>query len=79
MSKRKSITVDELIDYANLQLSYTNPYCDKKFKECIVSMIEHFLHETGQYNGFMFLNNDDSTVNTIGHLERKYFKANGKI
>ena len=75
MKGTKTINVDDLIDYANEQLAIKDSYHDKKYKEAVICMIEHVLRETNNYRGFMFINNDDSECNTIGHLERKYFKS----
>jgi len=36
-------------------------------------MLEKTLHLSGNYNGFMFIDNDDSDVDTLGYFSRKYF------
>jgi len=35
-------------------------------------MIEKVLHEAGAYNGYMFLNNEDSEYQSYGYLTRQY-------
>lgn len=73
MAKKKTIKVQETLDYANYQLGRTDEYATKEFKVGITVMIEQILHLTGNYRGFMFLNNNDSDVNTLGYYSRKYF------
>ena len=73
MAKKKTIKVQDTLDYANYQLGRTDEYATKEFKVGITVMIEQILHLTGNYRGFMFLNNNDSDVNTLGYYSRKYF------
>ena len=76
MRARKTINVSELVDVANEMLSWkeNKPYITTEFKEGVCSLLEKMLHKTHSYNGFMFINNDDSDINTFGHVSRKYFK-----
>ena len=73
MAKKKTIKVQETLDYANYQLGRTDEYATKEFKVGITVMIEQILHLTGNYRGFMFINNNDSDVDTLGYYSRKYF------
>ena len=74
MSKgRKTINVEFLKDYANEQLKRTDKFATKDFKIGILAMIERILLTSETYNGFHFLNNDDSEVDTIGYYSRKYY------
>jgi hypothetical protein len=73
MGKRKTVSVKDMVDYANLQLSRTDEFATKDFKIGICTMIESTLHISDQYQGFMFINNDDIDVNTLGYYSRKYF------
>ena len=73
MTKKKTIKVQEMLDYANYQLGRTDEYATKEFKVGITAMIEQILHLTGNYRGFMFINNNDSDVDTLGYYSRKYF------
>lgn len=73
MGKRKTVSVKDMVDYANLQLARTDEIATKDFKIGICVMIESTLHIADQYQGFMFINNDDIDVNTLGYYSRKYF------
>ena len=73
MAKRKTVSVKDMVDYANLQLSRTDEIATKDFKIGIWAMIESALHIADQYQGFMFINNEDIDVNTLGYYSRKYF------
>jgi len=70
---RKTVNVKELLDYANVQLLRNDEDATKEFKEGICGMVEKILHSSGNYNGFMFIRNEDSEVNTMGYVTRKYF------
>lgn len=74
MSKRKTINVSELVDYANLQLSRADDFATKDFKQGVIVMIEAVLHRTDNYSGFRFLNNSDSEYDTNGYFSRYYYK-----
>jgi hypothetical protein len=73
MARRKTIDVLEMVEYCNYQLSRTDNDATKDFKIGIVVMIESILHRTNNYNGFMFINNEDTEINTVGYYSRKYF------
>ena len=70
---RKTIDVRPLLEYANIQLARTDKFVTKEYKIGIVSMIEKILHDTNNYRGFMFINNDDSKCDTLGYHSRQYF------
>ena len=70
---RKTVKVQSLVQHANGILASSNPYFTKDFKSGICAMVEKALHLSGNYNGFMFINNDDSEINTLGYFSRKYF------
>ena len=44
MAKKKTIKVQETLDYANYQLGRTDEYATKEFKEGVIVMIEQILH-----------------------------------
>jgi hypothetical protein len=73
MARRKTIDVLEMVEYCNYQLSRTDSEATKEFKIGVIAMIESVLHRTDNYNGFMFISNSDSDVNTLGYYSRKYF------
>lgn len=69
---KKTVKVDDLIDYANKQLSLNDISYDEKLG--IINMIERVLLISNRYEGFIFLDNSDSDVGTSGYLKRKYIK-----
>lgn len=71
--KRKTIDMKFLVEYGNAQLSRTDEWATKDFKSGVCCMIEKVLHETNNYKGFMFNNNNDSEINTKGYYSRRYF------
>jgi hypothetical protein len=73
MGQRKTIDVLEILEYGNYQLSRTDDAATKEFKIGITVMIESILHRTDNYNGFMFIKNEDSDVDTLGYYSRVYF------
>ena len=73
MSKRKTVSVQDMVTYANMQLARTDEFATKDFKIGVCTMIESILHLTNQYQGFMFINNEDIEINTLGYYSRKYF------
>jgi hypothetical protein len=73
MGKRKTIEVNLMVDWANKQLSRNDEYADTGFKVGVCTTLEAILRETGNYNGFMFLDSNDCEINTLGYFSRKYF------
>jgi len=71
---KKTIKVIEILNWTNEQLSRTDKYADVRFKLGISRMIEQILHETENYKGFGFINNDDSETGTLGYYSRFYYK-----
>ena len=72
---KKTISVSNMIDYANANLARTDVYATKEFKVGITIMIEEILHRTDNYWGFMFIDNNDSKTDSLGYYSRKYFKS----
>lgn len=72
-NKKKTVGVSQMLDYANSQLQRQDPDATKEFKSGVCVMIERILHDTGNYNGFMFINPQDSDHGTLGYFSRKYF------
>ena len=70
---RKTIEVSEMLEWANNHLKRTDEYADAKFKAGICNTIEKILHDTGNYKGFGFINNDDSETGTLGYYTRFYY------
>jgi hypothetical protein len=74
MSKRKTIGVLEMIDYANTQLERKDNEATKEFKQGICNMVEKIMFLADCYSGFSFLDNNDCEINTLGHTSRRYYK-----
>ena len=71
--KKKTLGVFHMLDYANNQLARTDEYGSSDFKSGVCAMIERILHDTGNYNGFMFIDPNNSDHGTLGYFSRKYF------
>jgi hypothetical protein len=69
---RKTIEVKGMVEWANTQLARTDEYADVGFKSGISTMVERVLFNSKNYNGFQFINNDDSEVGTVGYYSRYY-------
>ncbi len=75
MKARKTIEVSELVDMANKLLSLSqSDIITTDFKDGVCAMLEKALHKTNSYNGFMFIDNNNSNNGTFGYVTRKYFK-----
>ena len=70
---RKTVNVLKLLEWANENLKRDDEFATVDFKCGICSMIEMVLHETDNYEGFMFLNHEDSDTGTLGYYSRSYF------
>ena len=72
---RKTVEVQELKRWANAILSTPEgeiEHITRDFKDGICVMIEKVLHNANAYNGYMFLNNEDSEYQSYGWLTREY-------
>ena len=76
MASRKTVSVKDMIAYANLQLSRVDDYATKEFKSGICVMIEQVLHASDNYSGFRFNQNSDSEFDTVGYYTRTYYTSN---
>jgi len=70
---RKTTSVLRMLEFANQNLKRTDEFATVGFKIGICSMIEMVLHESGNYAGFMFQDNDDIDCGTLGYYSRSYF------
>lgn len=70
---RKTVNVEEIKQHANQLLESKDEFFTKEFKSGVCTMIERVLHKSNNYNGFMFIDNNDTEVNTLGYFTRKYF------
>ena len=75
---RKTTSVLRMLEFANQNLKRTDEFATVGFKIGICSMIEMVLHESGNYAGFMFQDNDDSDCGTLGYYSRSYLYS-GKM
>ena len=74
MSKRKTYPVSKLKETAHIILSQTHLSRDEKSVVC--SFLEKVLHETGNYNGFMFVFSEEEGIPHVDdehYYNRKYF------
>ena len=69
---KKTHPVADLLAYANYQLARTDEFATADYKAGICSMIERVLHDTGNYEGFGFLDNSDRETGTLGYYSRFY-------
>jgi hypothetical protein len=72
MKGRKTINLSVLVDYANYQLKRTDKVADVGFKAGICGMLEKALISTNNYNGYSYLNNNDTKLGTLGYYSRTY-------
>ena len=72
MRSKKTVEVYGLVEWANKQLARTDEYAGMEFKAGIATMVERLLMDSGNYNGFGFINNDDSALGTEGYYSRYY-------
>ncbi len=70
---RKTVNVLTLLEWANKNLRRDDEFATADFKLGVCSMIEMTLHASDNYEGFMFLDNDDSDCGTLGYYSRSYF------
>ena len=72
MPGRKTVDVLMLLKWANKNLAREDEFATVDFKAGICSMIERVLHDTGNYEGFGFLDNSDRETGTLGYYSRFY-------
>ena len=70
---RKTVPVLRMLKFANQQLARTDEWATVEYKVGIVNMIEEILHATGNYEGFVFIDNNDSETGTLGYYSRINF------
>ena len=74
MSSRKTITIENLKTRANQMLAAAeNDIITTQFKQGIASMIEWSLHQANAYEGYRFLDSNDSEYMSPGYWRREYF------
>ncbi len=70
---RKTVDVLTLLEWVNSNLKRDDEFATVDFKCGLCSMLEMVLHQSDNYAGFMFLDNDDSDCGTLGYYSRSYF------
>ena len=73
MSGRKTVNVLMLLQWANKNLAREDEFATVDFKSGVCTMIELVLHESGNYEGFGFVDKDDSETGSLGYYSRVYW------
>ena len=71
--QRKTFQVSEFKDYVNEALTRTDDYATKEFKSGLCLALETILHNTGNYEGFHFLDNENCEPDGTGYYDRNYY------
>lgn len=56
---RKTIGIDDVLNFANIQLSRDDQYATQEFKSGICNMLDQVLMATGNYHGFNYTHWND--------------------
>ena len=72
---RKTINVAKMLYWANFQLARQDEIADQAYKQGICDMIEHILHDTGNYRGFGYHQSEgyEPTRDNYQYFSRYYF------
>ncbi len=72
---RKTINVAKMLYWANFQLARQDEIADQAYKQGICDMIEHILHDTGNYRGFGYHQSEgfEPTKDNYQYFSRYYF------
>jgi len=70
---RKTVEVSNLLKWANLQLARTDGRATAEWKAGVCTIIEQVLMDTGNYEGFGFIDNGNSITGTLGYYSRFYY------
>ena len=72
---RKTINVAKMLYWANFQLARQDEVADQAYKQGICDMIEHILHDTGNYRGFGYHQSEgfEPTRDNYQYYSRYYF------
>jgi len=73
---RKTVEISKLLTWANLQLARTDSRATAEWKSGVCTIIEQALFDTGNYQGFGFIDNSDSKTGTLGYYSRFYYVSN---
>jgi hypothetical protein len=79
MKKRKpsikTMKIANLLNYANTQLARTDDEANISYKQAICDMIEHVLHFTNNYEGYVYLDINNREIMSLGYFSRRYFNT----
>ena len=67
---KKTISVSEVLNWANDNLTRTDGYATQEFKAGICTMLERQLLDTGNYMGYRYLTPD---LGRSGEFNREYY------
>tara|TARA_R110000737_G_scaffold40116_2_gene60533 strand:- start:280 stop:501 length:222 start_codon:yes stop_codon:yes gene_type:complete len=70
---RKTIAIKALLKTINFNLQRMDKHATIDYKRAMCDAIESALFATGNYQGFKFIKNDDSEIDTLGYYSRQYF------
>ena len=68
--------IHELLVFINTQLQRNDHGATIEYKTGLCNTIEWVLHEHGLYQGFMFIDNNDRELNSLGYFSRQYYSQN---
>ena len=69
---RKTIAIKTLLETINFNLQRMDKHATIDYKRAMCDTIETALFATGNYRGFMFVNDNDCELNTLGYYSRQY-------
>jgi len=69
---KKTIRVNEIKEMVNNQLSRTDDYATAEFKAGMCTVLERILMDTGNYEGYQYLDSQNTEIKTVGFYSRKY-------
>lgn len=79
---RKSVQVAALVDEANRLLAIVpregeqfGSKVDAQFRQGVIAMLEHVLHETGNYRGFRYLDGHEAVARDEYDETRRAYSA----
>jgi len=78
MKNRKTTSVKALIIHINYNLARTDNRATVDYKMALCQVLESILMDTGNYQGFGFIDNNDSETGSMGYYSRFYY-INGRL
>ena len=78
MKNTKTTSVKALIISINYNLARTDNRATVDYKMALCMVLESILMDTGNYQGFGFIDNNDSETGSMGYYSRFYY-INGRL